>query len=131
MEWMTKASCSGFQAGVVSKCLGTVQLCSARTSKGQLGLFEQCLLSIYRGSDRQRETDLCQAGIKIQGNCNASSAEVMRDVQIFLSCQSRVSACIPKVASSKHESNQKQGRVAFTCLGPARTPLSAGFDPNI
>lgn len=129
MEWMTEASCSGFQAGVVSKCLGIVQLCSARTSKGQLRLFEQWP-SINRGSDSWRGPDLwgwhpseckgpqCQlhpgnercvtiSTLPVQGQCLHSD---------YGFCQTRV--------------QPNQSRAAFTCLGSVRPALSAGFDPK-
>lgn len=64
MDWLTQASCSGFQAGVFGKCVRTLQLCSARTSKGQPELFEQWLPSIYRGSDGRKETDMYEVTVQ-------------------------------------------------------------------
>lgn len=64
MDWLTRASCSGFQAGVFGKCVRTLQLCSARTSKGQPELFEQWLPSIYRGSDGRKETDMYEVTVQ-------------------------------------------------------------------
>lgn len=72
MDWLTQASCSGFQAGVFGKCVRTLQLCSARTSKGQPELFEQWLPSIYRGSDGRKVTDMYEVTVRMQRDTHAN-----------------------------------------------------------
>lgn len=138
MEWKTKASCSGFQAGVVSKCLGTVQLCSARTSKGHFRLFQQWLPSIYRWSDWQRGTDLRDW---LEGlTCVGMESECKGPQCLFRPGNERCAnkSSLPVQGHCLHSESgfcqakvqQKQGRIVFTCFRPVRPPSSAGFDPK-
>lgn len=91
MDWLTRASCSGFQAGVFFKRVRTLQLCSATTSKEQPKLFEQRFPSIYRGSDGRRVTDLHEVIIRMYRTSMPASIQVMKEVQILPLCQCGVS----------------------------------------
>lgn len=132
MEWMTKASCSGFQARVVSKCLGTVQLCSARTSKGQLRLFEQWLpsLCIYIGDVLDSEGLTC---VRLASENKGLQCQLRPGHQRCANISSLPvqGQCLPSESGfCRARVQPKQSRVAFTCLGPVLPPSSAGFDPK-
>lgn len=146
IDWLTQASCSGFLAGVLSKSVRTLQLCTASTSKGQAEIFEQWLLSIYRRSDGRRDLDMYEVTVRIQvpslpksiGRWKRSKYFFLGSAGQWLTSEYGIRKATKKTKSPLNTDtvshitySNKGDREAFTCLCPvhlSRVRLSNTWD---